>query len=58
MVTDLVEFPPRVHPWVIIGDLLLPIVHTMDELKLSGNCLLGSRPLLSFDAVSGSICDI
>lgn len=23
----------------------------MDELKLTGNCLLGSRPLLSFDSV-------
>jgi hypothetical protein len=26
-----------------------PVVHTMDELRLSGNCLKGSRPLLSFD---------
>jgi ribosome biogenesis protein BRX1 len=25
-------------------------IHTMDELNLSGNCLMGSRPLLSFDA--------
>eukprot|EP00605_Chrysophyceae_sp_TOSAG23-4_P001697 GSChrysophyteH1.ASY1.ANO1.1866.1 assembled CDS len=25
-------------------------IHTMDELKLTGNCLLGSRPLLNFDA--------
>jgi ribosome biogenesis protein BRX1 len=25
-------------------------VHTMDELKLTGNCLLGSRPLLLFDS--------
>lgn len=25
-------------------------LHTMDELKLTGNCLMGSRPLLSFDA--------
>jgi ribosome biogenesis protein BRX1 len=25
-------------------------IHTMDELKLTGNCMLGSRPLLSFDA--------
>jgi ribosome biogenesis protein BRX1 len=24
-------------------------LHTMDELKLTGNCLKGSRPLLSFD---------
>jgi hypothetical protein len=27
------------------------LVHTMDELKLTGNCLKGSRPLLSFDKV-------
>ena len=27
-------------------------VHTMDELKLTGNALLGSRPILSFDKVS------
>lgn len=25
-------------------------IHTSDELKLSGNCLKFSRPLLSFDA--------
>lgn len=25
-------------------------IHTMDELNLTGNCLMGSRPLLSFDA--------
>ena len=25
-------------------------VHTMDELKLTGNCMMGSRPLLDFDA--------
>ena len=24
-------------------------VHTMDELKLTGNCMVGSRPLLNFD---------
>lgn len=24
-------------------------VHTMDELRLTGNCLRGSRPILSFD---------
>ena len=24
-------------------------VHTTDELKLTGNCMLGSRPLLNFD---------
>lgn len=25
------------------------VVHTMGELKMTGNCLKGSRPLLSFD---------
>jgi len=25
-------------------------IHTSDELKLTGNCLKGSRPVLSFDA--------
>ena len=25
-------------------------LHTMDELKMTGNCMKGSRPLLSFDA--------
>jgi hypothetical protein len=25
-------------------------VHTMDELKLTGNALVGSRPILHFDA--------
>ena len=25
-------------------------VHTMDELKLTGNCMMGSRPLLNFDS--------
>ena len=24
-------------------------VHTMDELKMTGNCMLGSRPILNFD---------
>lgn len=28
------------------------VAHTMNELKLTGNCLKGSRPLLSFDPVS------
>lgn len=28
-------------------------VHTLAELKMTGNCLKGSRPLLSFDPVSG-----
>ncbi|XP_015779081.1 PREDICTED: ribosome biogenesis protein BRX1 homolog, partial [Acropora digitifera] len=31
---------------------LVENVHTMDELKLTGNALLGSRPILSFDKVS------
>lgn len=30
--------------------LTLPIVHTMEELHFTGNCLKGSRPVLSFDA--------
>ena len=25
-------------------------IHTMDELKLTGNCMLGSRPFLDFDS--------
>eukprot|EP00475_Leptophrys_vorax_P041841 TRINITY_DN78931_c0_g1_i1.p1 TRINITY_DN78931_c0_g1~~TRINITY_DN78931_c0_g1_i1.p1 ORF type:complete len:331 (-),score=97.83 TRINITY_DN78931_c0_g1_i1:31-969(-) len=29
-------------------------VHTMDELRLTGNCLKGSRPLLSFDSIFDS----
>lgn len=29
---------------------LVQNVHTMQELRLAGNCLVGSRPLLSFDA--------
>jgi ribosome biogenesis protein BRX1 len=24
-------------------------IHTMDELKLTGNCMMGSRPILNFD---------
>ncbi|XP_072371682.1 ribosome biogenesis protein BRX1 homolog [Scyliorhinus torazame] len=28
---------------------LIQNVHTLDELKMTGNCLKGSRPLLSFD---------
>ena len=29
---------------------LVENIHTMDELKLTGNCMKGSRPILSFDA--------
>ena len=29
------------------------VVQTMLELKMTGNCLKGSRPLLSFDTVCG-----
>ena len=29
--------------------VLSPAVHTLEELKLSGNHLKGSRPVLSFD---------
>lgn len=28
---------------------LVSNIHTMDELRLTGNCMLGSRPLLTFD---------
>jgi ribosome biogenesis protein BRX1 len=30
-------------------DVTRRAVHTMDELRLTGNCLKGSRPFLSFD---------
>jgi ribosome biogenesis protein BRX1 len=33
---------------------LVSNVHTMDELRMTGNCMMGSRPLLSFDAVFDS----
>ena len=29
--------------------MLVQNVHTMDELKMTGNCLKGSRGILSFD---------
>ncbi|KAI9228268.1 MAG: Brix domain-containing protein [Piptocephalis tieghemiana] len=32
---------------------LVQNIHTMDELKMTGNCLKGSRPILSFDAHFG-----
>jgi len=32
---------------------LVENVHTMDELRLTGNCMKGSRPLLAFDAGFG-----
>lgn len=33
-----------------LSGLMLGIVHTMEELHFTGNCLKGSRPILSFDA--------
>ncbi|KAJ2784096.1 Ribosome biogenesis protein brx1 [Coemansia javaensis] len=33
---------------------LIQNIHTMDELKMTGNCLKGSRPILSFDATFDS----
>ena len=39
------------HVDVLSGSGFLPAVHTMAELKLSGNHLKGSRPILSFHAV-------
>jgi len=32
---------------------LVENIHTMDELKLTGNCMKGSRPLLTFDSSFG-----
>ncbi|XP_002741649.1 ribosome biogenesis protein BRX1 homolog [Saccoglossus kowalevskii] len=32
---------------------LIENLHTMDELKMTGNCLKGSRPILSFDSSFG-----
>lgn len=29
-------------------------IHTMDELKLTGNCMIGSRPILDFDVAFNS----
>ena len=63
---DITEcFPGTGKPWtmvysIIIHSIILTYkehvvfmsVHTMDELKLTGNALLGSRPILSFDKVS------
>lgn len=34
------------------------LVHTLAELKMTGNCLKGSRPLLSFDPVSFSAYEV
>ena len=36
--------------WIVVGRFHVLNVHTMDELKLTGNSMLGSRPLLNFDA--------
>jgi len=30
-------------------------IHTMDELKMTGNCMKGSRPILSFDKAFDSV---
>lgn len=34
---------------MVIAKCFMLAVFTMGELKLTGNCLKGSRPLLSFD---------
>ena len=53
LTTDtLVAIDPCIVPPSLSVLIAMSIVHTMDELKLTGNCLLGSRPLLSFDPVS------
>ena len=50
-----------VYMWVVntpngpSAKFLVENIHTMDELKLTGNCLLGSRPILSFDPVFGEV---
>jgi ribosome biogenesis protein BRX1 len=38
-----------------IAKFLCHNVHTMDELKLTGNCLQGSRPLLVFDQLFDTV---
>eukprot|EP01065_Artemidia_motanka_P051418 TRINITY_DN9072_c0_g1_i1.p1 TRINITY_DN9072_c0_g1~~TRINITY_DN9072_c0_g1_i1.p1 ORF type:complete len:346 (+),score=141.87 TRINITY_DN9072_c0_g1_i1:71-1039(+) len=37
---------------------LVSNVHTMDELKMPGNCLKGSRPLLHFDKPFGEVPEL
>ena len=39
---------------VIANENVPPTVHTMEELHFTGNCLKGSRPILSFDAAFDS----
>ena len=38
------------HELMINHDVMFTVVHTMEELKLTGNHLKGSRPLLTFSA--------
>ena len=38
--------------------VVLPTVHTMDELKMSGNALKGSRPLLNFESVFDQVPEL
>lgn len=42
--------PSSFSPWNKPDNALSHAVHTMAELKLSGNHLKGSRPILSFDS--------
>lgn len=48
--------PVKYYLHVLSAELMyvfvFSIVHTLAELKMTGNCLKGSRPLLSFDPVS------
>lgn len=39
----------RPADFVFVNILLSASVHTMDEMKLTGNCLKGARPIMSFD---------
>ncbi len=43
------EVRSRCHTRIISLQFLVQNVHTMGELKMTGNCLKASRPLLSFD---------
>jgi len=51
---DLYMYPARVPSGPTIKFQVLNI-HTTDEMRLAGNCLLGSRPVLHFDKHFGDI---
>lgn len=47
-VCNLFAFSLEYDPFVINHNLMFTAVHTMEELKLTGNHLKGSRPLITF----------